>query len=217
MNRIFGTSKSKTPAPSLDDAIKRLDDKAGSLDVKLNKLNMELSSIQSKLRNMREGPAKSTLKQKAMKLLRQRKQIESQKDQLESQSWNMTQASMTTDNLQNTMVTINAMKTANKELKKTYGKISIDEIENLQDEMIDLIEKGNELQESLSTSYDVPEDISESELDAELEALGEEMDFENEMAESGIGAPTYLNDTSAPANKLPTFIDEEPEAEKVAN
>ena len=131
----------------------------------------------------------------------------------------MTQASMTTDNLQNTMVTINAMKTANKLLKQTYGKINIDELEDLQDEMLDLIDKSNELQEALLTTYDVPDDISELELDAELEALGEEIDFENEMAESGIGAPSYLNDTEpTAADKLPTFIDEQPEeAQKIAN
>ena len=218
MNRLFGT-KNTAPKPSLNDAIKGIDERVSSLDVKLSKINSELSTYQQKLTRMRDGPGKSALKQKALKLLRQRKQIEAQKDQLENQSWNMSQASMTTDNLQNTMVTVNAMKTANKELKKTYGKINIDELENLQDEMLDLIDKSNELQEALSTSYDVPEDVSESEIDAELEALGEEIDFENEMAESGIGAPSYLNDAE-PANsdKLPTFIDEEPEnTEKIAN
>ena len=104
-------------------------------------------------------------------------------------------------------------------MKQTYGKINIDELEDLQDEMLDLIDKSNELQEALLTSYDVPDDISELELDAELEALGEEIDFENEMAESGIGAPSYLNDTEpTTADKLPTFIDEQPEeAQKIAN
>lgn len=218
MNRLFGT-KNTAPKPSLNDAIKGIDERVSSLDVKLSKINSELSTYQQKIARMRDGPGKSSLKQKALKLLRQRKQIEAQKDQLENQSWNMSQASMTTDNLQNTMVTINAMKTANKELKKTYGKIDIDELENLQDEMLDIIDKSNELQEALSTSYDVPEDVSESELDAELEALGEEIDFENEMAESGIGVPSYLNDAEpASSDKLPTFIDEEPEkTEKIAN
>lgn len=218
MNRLFGT-KNTAPKPSLNDAIKGIDERVSSLDVKLSKINSELSTYQQKIARMRDGPGKSSLKQKALKLLRQRKQIEAQKDQLENQSWNMAQASMTTDNLQNTMVTINAMKTANKELKKTYGKIDIDELENLQDEMLDIIDKSNELQEALSTSYDVPEDVSESELDAELEALGEEIDFENEMAESGIGVPSYLNDAEpASSDKLPTFIDEEPEkTEKIAN
>lgn len=136
---------------------------------------------------------------------------------MENQLWNMTSASMTTDNLQNTMITVDAMKTANKQLKKTYGKIDIDKIELLQDEMLDLIEKLNELQESLLTSYDVPDDISELELDAELDALGEEMDFESEMNEAGLGVPSYLNDAEPAPDKLPAFIDEPEEGEKVAN
>ncbi|KAG7660473.1 VPS60 [[Candida] subhashii] len=217
MNRLFGT-KSNIPKPSINDAVKSIDERVGSLDVKLTKINSELSTYQQKIARMRDGPGKNSLKQKALKLLRQRKQIEAQKDQLENQSWNMSQASMTTDNLQNTMVTINAMKVANKQLKQTYGKIDIDQLESLQDEMLDLIDKSNELQEALSTSYDVPDDISESELDAELEALGEEIQFENEMAESGVGVPSYLNEESSGVENLPTFIDEEPEsATKIAN
>lgn len=217
MNRLFGT-KSTVPKPSLNDAVKNIDERVGSLDVKLSKLNSELSTYQQKISRMRDGPGKSALKQRALKLLRQRKQIEAQKDQLENQSWNMTQASMTTDNLQNTMITIDAMKTANKQLKSTYGKIDIDKIEALQDEMLDLIDKSNELQESLLTSYDVPDDISESELDAELDALGEEMQFESEMTESGLGAPSYLTDAAGTEN-LPAFIDEPAEETptKVAN
>lgn len=211
MNRLFG-SKSTAPKPTLNDAISNIDTRVGSLDVKLSKINAELSTYQQKMARMRDGPGKSALKQKALKLLRQRKQIEGQKDQLENQSWNMTQASMTTDNLQNTMITVDAMKTANKQLKKTYGKIDIDKIEALQDEMLDLIDKSNELQESLSMSNDIPDDISESELDAELDALGEEMNFENEMSESGLGMPSYLNSGEPVASdSVPTFIDETPE------
>lgn len=216
MNRLFGT-KNTAPKPTLNDAIKNIDERVGSLDVKLSKINSELSTYQQKISRMKDGPGKNALKQRALKLLRQRKQIESQKEQLENQLWNMTSASMTTDNLQNTMITVDAMKTANKQLKKTYGKIDIDKIELLQDEMLDLIEKLNELQESLLTSYDVPDDISELELDAELDALGEEMDFESEINEAGLGVPSYLNDAEPAPDKLPAFIDEPEEGEKVAN
>ncbi|KAJ8145391.1 hypothetical protein OXX80_001736 [Metschnikowia pulcherrima] len=215
MNRLFG-SKSTAPKPSLNDAISSIDERVGSFDVKLAKINAELSTYQQKMSRMRDGPGKNALKQKALKLLRQRKQIEAQKDQLESQSWNMTQASMTTDNLKNTVITMDAMKSANKALKSQYGKIDIDKIEQLQDEMLDLIDKSNELQESLSMSYDAPDDISESELDAELDALGDEMDFESQMNESGLGTPSYLAADSAP-DKLPAFIDEEEEQVKIAN
>lgn len=215
MNRLFGT-KSNVPKPSLNDAISSIDDRVGLLDVKLSKINAELSTYQQKISRMRDGPGKSALKQKALKLLKQRKQIEGQKDQLENQLWNMTQASMTTDNLKNTVITMDAMKSANKALKAQYGKINIDKIEQLQDEMLDLIDKLNELQESLLMSYDAPDEISELELDAELDALGEEMDFESQMNESGLGVPSYLNDAQG-TDKLPAFIDEEEEQQKVAN
>lgn len=215
MNRLFGT-KSSVPKPTLNDAIKSIDERTGSLDVKLSKINAELLTYQQKISRMRDGPGKSALKQRALKLLRQRKQIEAQKDQLENQLWNMTQASMTTDNLKNTVITMDAMKSANKALKAQYGKINIDKIEQLQDEMLDLIDKSNELQESLLMSYDAPDEISELELDAELDALGEEMNFESEMNESGLGVPSYLNDAEGTQN-LPAFIDEPEEAEKVAS
>jgi charged multivesicular body protein 5 len=54
---------------------------------------------------------------------------ESQLGTLQQQSFNMEQASMTTDNLRNTMATVEVMKSANKEMKKQYGKLDIDKIE----------------------------------------------------------------------------------------
>lgn len=48
---------------------------------------------------MRDGPGKNALRQKAMKVLQRRKMYETQKDQLEQQSWNMQQAGMMQDNL----------------------------------------------------------------------------------------------------------------------
>jgi charged multivesicular body protein 5 len=101
------------------------------------------------------------------------------------------------------------MKTTTKELKKQYGKINIDKIEKLQDEMADLMDMGNDIQESISRSYDVPEDVDEAELDAELEALGDEVDFDA-IGESS-GMPSFIMDDAAP----PQFIDEPPEHNKV--
>lgn len=116
---------------------------------------------------------------------------------------------MMQDNLKNTMTTVDAMKTTTKTLKKQYGKVDVDQIERLQDEMADLMDVGNEIQESLSRAYDVPEDVDEAELDAELEALGEESMFEGSMGESAV--PGFLQDEVAP----PQFIDEPPEEGKV--
>lgn len=210
MNRLFGTKKS-TPKPSLNDALGNIDERISSLDIKLSKLNAELITYQQKMARMRDGPGKQNLKQKALKLLKQKRLIEQQKDQLENQSWNMSQAQMTSDNLKNTMVTVETLKQTNKELKQTFGKIDVDKMEDLQEEMLDLIEKGNDIQETLGMSYDLPDDVSESELDAELEALGDEVQYEQE---TGYELPSYL---PADSNKLPAFIDEEEKPEVAAD
>lgn len=154
---------------------------------------------------MRDGPGKTAIKQKALKVLQQRKMYEAQRDQLQQQSWNMEQASMMQDNLKNTMTTVDAMKTTTKELRKQYGKVDIDKIERMQDEMADLMDIGNDIQESISRSYDVPEDVDEAELDAELEALGEEVELDA-MNEAD-GVPSFMVDEAKP----PQFIDEPPE------
>lgn len=49
--------------------------------------------------------------------------------QLTQQTFNMESAALATENLRNTMATVDAMKQANKELKKQYGKFDIDKIE----------------------------------------------------------------------------------------
>lgn len=178
-----------------------------TLDVKLSKINAELTQYQQKLSKMRDGPGKTAIRQKALKLLQRRKQLEAQKDQLEQQSFNMEQADMMTTNLKNVMTTVDAMKTTNKTLKQQYGKINIDKIERMQDEMADLMEMGNEIQESLGRAYDVPEDVDEADLDAELEALGEEVEFEGGLGESEV--PSFMRD------EVPNFVDEPPEQGKV--
>ena len=187
----------------------QVESRVEATDVKIAKLNAELTTYQQKMTKMRDGPGKTAIKQKALKLLQQRKMYEAQRDQLQQQSWNMEQASMMQDNLRNVMTTVDAIKTSNKSLKQQYGKINIDKIERLQDEMGDLMDVGNDIQESISRSYDLPEDVDEAELDAELEALGEDVAFEGIGEESAV--PGFMMDEIRP----PEFIDEPPETGKV--
>lgn len=78
---------------------------------------------------MREGPAKNGVKQKAMRILKQRKMYEQQLDNLRQQSFNMEQANYATQTLKDTQTTINAMKTGMKQMQKEFKKVNIDEIE----------------------------------------------------------------------------------------
>lgn len=202
MNRLFG-SKNAAPKPSLASAIASTETRAEGVEVKIRKLDAELARYRDQMKRMRDGPGKTAIQQRALRVLKQKKLYESQLDNIQQQSYNMEQAVMTTENLRNTMATFDAMQTANKEMKKTYGKIDIDKIENMQDEMQDLIEAANEVQETLGRSYGVPDEVDEEDLQAELDAL--ELDLDAEDA-GGEAVPSYLQSNQ----ELPDFVDELP-------
>ena len=203
MNRIFG-SRNKVPTPSLSDAIAATDARADAIQVKIYKLDVELQTHQQKISKLR-GAAQEAAKKRAIGVLRQKKLYEAQLDQLTQQSFNMEQANLTTENMRNTMTTVTAMTSANKAMKKQYGKIDINKIERLQDEMSDLIESANELSEVMGRNvYDVGDGIDEEDLEAELDALAEEGFGQSEM-DTG-GGLSYL--TSAADSAPPEFIDE---------
>ncbi|KAF1801389.1 Snf7-domain-containing protein [Mucor lusitanicus] len=187
MNRLFGSGK-KIPKPTLNDAISNTDVRVDAVEVKVKKLDAELTRYRDQLKKMRDGPAKKTVQQKALRVLKQKKLYEAQRDNLQQQSFNMEQAQMTTENLRNVMATVDAMQTANKEMKKQYKNVNLDKIDQLQDEMEDLMEQANEVQETLGRSYNLPDDIDEDDLEAELDALGDELEFEDEEV------PSYLQE-----------------------
>ncbi|KAL0573118.1 Vacuolar protein-sorting-associated protein 60 [Marasmius crinis-equi] len=196
MNRIFGTS-SKKPKASLQDAIAATDARAATIEVKIKKLDGELGRYKDQMSKLKNGPGKNAIQQRALRTLKQKKMYEAQLGQLQQQTFNMESAAMTTENLRNTMATVDAMRVANKEMKKQYGKIDIDKIENTHFEMEDLLEQAAEIQESLGRSYAVPDEIDEADLEAELDAL------QLEEEEEGT---SYLADL----NKVPDFVDEPP-------
>ncbi|KAG7449425.1 vacuolar protein sorting-associated protein 60 [Guyanagaster necrorhizus] len=197
MNRIFGSSSSKKPKPSLQDAIASTDGRIASIEVKVKKLDGELGRYKEQMSKLRNGPGKQAIQQRALRTLKQKKMYEGQLAQLTQQTFNMESAALTTENLRNTMATVDAMQLANKEMKKQYGKIDIDKIENMHFEMEDLLEQANEIQESLGRSYAVPDELDEADLEAELDALALEEEEEG---------TSYLADMG----KVPDFIDEAP-------
>jgi len=200
MNRFFGSSSSK-PKTTLSDAIASTDARASSIEVKIAKLDAELGRYKDQMAKLRNGPGKNAVQERALRTLRQKKMYEAQLAQLMQQSFNMESASLTTENLRNAMVTVDAMKTANKEIKKQYGKIGLDKIEAMHDDMAELLEQANEIQETVGRSYAVPDEIDEADLEAELEALSGSQEGEDELG-------SYLTDVTS--NPIPDFIDEPP-------
>ncbi|KAH6657628.1 Snf7 family [Truncatella angustata] len=207
MNRLFG-SGNKAPKPTLNSAISNIDGGIAKLDVQIARVNTELRELTTKMNRMPPS-GKAFAKKRARDLLTQRRKYEQQRDQQQQQVWNMEQTQMMQDNLKGVMASVDAMKTTSKELKKQYGKVDIDKIDKLNDELADLMDIGNEIQESLSRAYDVPDDIDEEELDAELEMLGAEMEMEAQQSVGAGEIPDFMRD------EVPDFVDEPVGAGKV--
>ncbi|KAM6135264.1 charged multivesicular body protein 5 [Pterocles gutturalis] len=149
-------------------------------------------------------------KQKALRVLKQKRMYEQQRDNLSQQSFNMEQANYTIQALKDTKTTVDAMKLGVKEMKKAYKQVKIDQIEDIQDQLEDMMEEANEVQEALSRSYGTPE-IDEDDLEAELDALGDELlaDEDNSYLDEAASAPAIPEVTPTDTkNKDGVLVDE---------
>jgi charged multivesicular body protein 5 len=107
-----------------------MDTRVAALDEKIRKLDIELNGYKEKMKKTREGTALHTqLKQKALRVLKQKKMYEGQRDQIMNQQFNIEQASFATQTMKDTVTTVSAMKSANLSLKDQLKHISVDDID----------------------------------------------------------------------------------------
>ncbi|XP_074652404.1 charged multivesicular body protein 5-like [Tubulanus polymorphus] len=191
MNRIFGRGKPKQPPPNLNDCIAGIDSRGESIQKKIANLDKELIKYKDQMKKMRDGPSKNMVKQKAMRVLKQKKMYEGQYEQLSNQSFNLEQANFGLQTVKDTKTTVDAMALGVKQYKKEFKNINIDKIEDLQDDLGDMTEQANEMQDILGREYGMP-DIDDADLDAELDALGDEigLDEDSSFLDEAMNAPS---------------------------
>jgi len=188
MKRVFGAKKDKEPPPSVSDASDRINKRGETVDEKIKRLDNELARYKDQIKKTRPGPAQEAVKARAMRVLKQKRMYEGQRDMLYNQTFNLDQVAFAAEGIKDAQQTMTALKSANKELKGMMKTVKIQDIDNLQDEMMDLMDVSHEIQESLGRSYSVPDDVDEEELMGELDALEADMGMETESD----GVPSYL-------------------------
>lgn len=208
MNRVFGKKKAsgpKPPTPTLMEASAGVGGQLGVMDGKIGMLEKELKGYKDKLKTTRSPAAKKLLQKKAMDVLKRKRMYEQQRDNLMGQQFNIDQANFNVESAKTSVATVSAMKAANSELKaQVRQNINIDEIEDLQDDMAELMEDFTDINESLGRNFATPDDIDESELEAELDMLDDELEDEYATSHGDLhavntGTPSYLQDPSLPA------------------
>jgi charged multivesicular body protein 5 len=73
MQRLFGTSKPAVPKATLVDVIATTDSRADAVSIKMRRLDVELAQLKEQMSRLKDGPAKNTVKAKALRVLKQRK------------------------------------------------------------------------------------------------------------------------------------------------
>merc|ERR1712176_516977 len=129
----------------------------------------------TQMSKVRPCPTKKQIQQKALRVLKQKKMLESQRENMANTSFNMDQTNFAIQNMKDTQVTVSAMKAGMKEMKKETKKLNIGKIENMQDEMEDMMMDSEEIMGIMGRSYGIGNDIDEDELEAELDALGDDL------------------------------------------
>lgn len=158
------------------------------------------------------GPTQDGIKRRALQVLKQKKLFESQRDQLYQQQYNIEQTRFTVDSVQTTISTVQALSSASKQMAKDMKKnkeLDIDYIDKMQDDMFDMMDRMGEINEAMGRSYNVPDDVDETDLMAELDAL--ELDMGSELQTAG-GVPSYLNEPEGLSDlpAAPTGVQQEP-------
>ncbi|XP_022765584.1 vacuolar protein sorting-associated protein 60.2-like isoform X1 [Durio zibethinus] len=186
MKKVFGVKKDKGATPSIQDATDRINKRGDTVDEKLKKLDAELCRYKEQIKRTRPGPTQEAIKARAMRVLKQKRMYEGQRDMLYNQTFNLDQVAFASEGLKDAQHTMSALKSANTDLKGIMKTMKIQDIDNLQDEMMDMMDMSNEIQETLGISYNVPDDIDEDELMGGLNALAADMGSEAD------GIPSYL-------------------------
>ena len=198
--RFFGKKKPEpVKGPSLDEANSGMEVRIKSIKEKIQDCDKELAQLREAIRTSR-GSSQTMNKQRAVQILKRRKMYSSQLEGLMGTQFNVEQMSFATQNIQDTLITVGAMKEAHKLQTQQIKNLKIGDIENIMDDMADLMEDTEEINEVMSRNYAC--DIDEGDLESELDEL-DNTDFMEDLNKDSLAAPSYL---PAPVEKNITEI-----------
>lgn len=165
-------------------------------------MDADLLKYKEQMARLPDGPIKGNIRQQALRTLQQKKQYENQRAMMQSQSFNMEQTNFATESLKETQTMVDAMQTSVKDMKAFNKKVNIDKVEDMRYDLEDLMYESTEINEVMSRNYELPGNIDEADLEAELDALD---------AYEGIGEAdtSYLDAIpNAPATENPNQVGE---------
>ncbi|KAM0006414.1 putative Snf7 family protein [Helianthus debilis subsp. tardiflorus] len=106
MKKVFGVKKDKTPPPSLNEASDRINKRGESVEEKIKRLDGELAKYKEQIKRTRPGPAQEAVKARAMRILKQKRMYEGQRDMLYNQTFNLDQVAFASEGIKDAQQTV---------------------------------------------------------------------------------------------------------------
>ncbi|KAG5314897.1 CHMP6 protein, partial [Pseudoatta argentina] len=140
---------------------------------KIKQYQKKIEQSLEKERLLAKELLKNGKKDRALLLLRKKKYQEQVLTRADGQLENLERMIHDLEFAQVEIKVVDGLKTGNTALKQLHALLSIDEIEKVMDETTEGIEKQREIDEVLTSTFAEEEEIDESEIEAELDALME--------------------------------------------
>lgn len=181
MKKIFSFKKKKeTPPPvSVEEAAERINRRGDKVEEKIKALDAELLGYKEQIKKTKPGPTQDALKARALRVLKQKKMYEGQRDMLYNQSFKLERVSFAAEGIKDAQQTMVAMKAGNKELEGTLKVLNIDDVDKLQDEISNIVDASDEMQDSLVQGHD---NLDEDDLLGELDEIEADVKTEKRAA-----------------------------------
>ncbi|XP_012525198.1 charged multivesicular body protein 6-A [Monomorium pharaonis] len=140
---------------------------------KIKQYQKKIEQSLEKERLLAKELLKNGKKERALLLLRKKKYQEQVLSRADGQVENLERMVHDLEFAQIEVKVVDGLKVGNSALNQLHALLSIDEIEKVMDETREGIEKQREIDEVLSSTFAAEEEIDESEIEAELDALME--------------------------------------------
>jgi len=189
---MFGRSEKDAPV-SAGEAIQKLRETEDMLNKKQDFLEKKIEAEVALARKNAK-----TNKRAALQALKRKKRYDSQLQQIDGTLSTIEMQREALESANTNTAVLTTMNDAAKALKKANNELDVDKVHDMMDDIAEQQDVAKEISEAISNPVAFGQDYDEDELEAELDALGEELELEEqeELDKMLIGpaAPTSLPD-----------------------
>ena len=197
--KLFGGGKKKEEAPSTQDAIQKL---RSTEELLMKKSEFLENKIKGELLTAKKAGTKN--KRVALAALKRKKRLEKQLQNIDNTLSTIEFQREALENANTNVETVKALGYGAKALKNVSRQLSVDDVNELMDDISEEMQNANEISDALSgMGAAFGDDMDEDELNAELEELEQE-DLDEQLLNIGSGVEDLPNVPSTQLPQIPT-------------